>query len=162
MIDDLGRARVNAALIGRKEAALRGLKRFYTGIVCKDGHLAERLVSNGQCVVCNARAARRREADRSASDPAYRLYRNAQRRAGQLLRGRASPSASIACSPQRLAEHIERQFTLGMAWANYRQWEVDHIVPLSAARTEEDLVELCRYTNLQPLWRRQNRMKGGA
>ena len=49
-----------------------------------------------------------------------------------------------------------------MAWEKYGQWEVDHITPLSAGRTVEDLSRLCHYTNLQPLWKRDNRMKGGA
>jgi len=39
---------------------------------------------------------------------------------------------------------------------------VDHITPLSAGCTVEDLTRLCHYTNLQPLWKRDNRMKGGA
>ncbi|EAU45953.1 hypothetical protein R2601_26806 [Salipiger bermudensis HTCC2601] len=49
-----------------------------------------------------------------------------------------------------------------MAWPRYGQWEIDHVIPLSAASTVEDLAKLCHYTNLQPLWKRDNQMKGGA
>lgn len=41
-------------LIKRKEAFERGLKRFYTGKPCAKGHDAERFVTTGGCVKCNA------------------------------------------------------------------------------------------------------------
>lgn len=31
------------------------------------------------------------------------------------------------------------------------KWAVDHIKPLSSAKTKEELLRLCHYTNLQPL-----------
>lgn len=148
--------------ITRDEAAQRGLSRFWTGRPCKAGHMAERFVSNRQCVACNAEKARERERRRAASDPTFRLYRSVQRRAGQALRGRASPVDALGCGPVTLKRHIAAKFTEGMAWEKYGQWEVDHITPLSAGRTVEDLTRLCHYTNLQPLWKRDNRMKGGA
>lgn len=146
----------------RAEAATCGLSRFYTGKPCKAGHLAERYVSNRQCVSCNAKSARLREATRARSDPSYRMYRNAQRRAGQALKGAASPIRSLACTAPELRAFIERQFRPGMSWATYGQWELDHIRPLSAARTTDERFALCNHTNLQPLWKRENLMKGGA
>jgi hypothetical protein len=52
--------------------------------------------------------------------------------------------------------------TKGMDWQKYGQWELDHIVPLSAARSTEELVRLCHFTNVQPMWKRDNKRKGGA
>ena len=37
---------------------------------------------------------------------------------------------------------------------------IDHIIPLSSAKTEEEVYELCHYTNLQPLWAEDNLKKG--
>jgi len=34
------------------------------------------------------------------------------------------------------------------------------IIPLSSAKTEEELYKLCHYTNLQPLWAEENMKKG--
>ena len=68
----------------------------------------------------------------------------------------------MGCTNRKLKSHIEAQFTDGMSWEKYGQWEVDHVIPLSAARDDQELVPLCHYTNLQPLWKRYNRMKGGA
>jgi len=40
--------------ITRTEAAALGRKRFYTGKPCKYGHDAQRFVTTGACVACNA------------------------------------------------------------------------------------------------------------
>lgn len=39
-------------IITRKEALEKGLTRYYTGKPCKYGHDAERMRSNGRCVMC--------------------------------------------------------------------------------------------------------------
>lgn len=31
-------------------------------------------------------------------------------------------------------------------------YHIDHKIPISLAKTEEDVIRLCHYTNLQPLW----------
>ena len=56
--------------------------------------------------------------------------------------------------------HIERQFTKGMNWSNYGEWHIDHIIPLASANTEQEIINLCHYTNLQPLWAEENFSKG--
>ena len=44
-------------IISRKEAKEKGLKRYFTGKRCKNGHIAQRLVSSFGCVICeNERA----------------------------------------------------------------------------------------------------------
>lgn len=67
----------------------------------------------------------------------------------------------IGCSPKFLKSHLEKQFCLGMTWDNYGfyGWHIDHITPLSQASNKEDLYRLCHYTNLQPLWSKDNWIK---
>ena len=56
-------------------------------------------------------------------------------------------------------QHIENQFTDGMSWDNKRLWELDHKVPVSLGKTEDDIIRLNHYTNFQPLWRKDNSIK---
>ncbi len=67
----------------------------------------------------------------------------------------------VGCSPKFLKEHIEKQFTEGMSWELMGQHiHIDHIIPLSSAENEDDIYKLCHYTNLQPLWAKENLSKG--
>ena len=52
--------------------------------------------------------------------------------------------------------HIESQFKEGMSWDNRILWHIDHRIPLASAKSEEEIVKLCHYTNLQPLWADEN------
>lgn len=67
----------------------------------------------------------------------------------------------VGCNPKELKEHIEKQFKDGMCWENYGYygWHIDHIIPLSSAKTEKEVYELSHYTNLQPLWADENYKK---
>jgi hypothetical protein len=45
-----------------------------------------------------------------------------------------------------------------MCWENHGQfgWHIDHKIPLNSAKTEDEIYKLCHYTNLQPLWWKDN------
>lgn len=64
---------------------------------------------------------------------------------------------------EKLAQHLESQFTDGMSWDNYGQWHIDHIRPcVSFDLTDPEQQKECfNYTNLQPLWAKDNLSKGG-
>ncbi len=52
---------MNEQIISRAEAKARGLKHYFTGKQCPNGHIVERYVTNGCCLGCNfAQAANRR------------------------------------------------------------------------------------------------------
>lgn len=63
---------------------------------------------------------------------------------------------SIGLSIIDFKKYIERQFDNKMNWSNYREWHIDHIIPLASATTEEEVIKLNHYTNLQPLWAEDN------
>ena len=56
--------------------------------------------------------------------------------------------------------HIEKQFKDGMSWSNFGEWHIDHIVPLSSGKNQDEWVKLNHYKNLQPLWAKENLQKG--
>lgn len=64
--------------------------------------------------------------------------------------------AILGCSWEELIDHIERQFLKGMTWENRHLWHIDHIIPLSTATTEEDVISLNHVSNLRPMWGGEN------
>ena len=70
---------------------------------------------------------------------------------------RARTPEQLGCTYQELKEHLESLFQPGMTWDNhsYYGWHIDHIIPLSKGGTNH-------YTNLQPLWAKDNLNKGGS
>lgn len=59
----------------------------------------------------------------------------------------------------QLVSFLEKNFKDGMSWENYGNlWDIDHIVPLSLASTEEQLHQLCNYKNLVPMNKIENRV----
>lgn len=66
----------------------------------------------------------------------------------------------LGCSFDEARKHIENNFYKDMTWGNYGKWHLDHMIPLSSAKNEEEMIKLCHYTNLQPLWASDNISKG--
>jgi hypothetical protein len=62
----------------------------------------------------------------------------------------------LGCSYDDFKKHIEFQFKDGMSWGNHGKWHYDHIIPISSAKSEEDIIKLNHYTNFQPLWAAEN------
>lgn len=67
----------------------------------------------------------------------------------------------LGCSIEEFKSYIESQFVDGMSFDNYGEWHLDHIKPLATAKTIDDVIVLCHYTNFQPLWAEDNRRKSG-
>lgn len=72
----------------------------------------------------------------------------------------------LGCSLKEFQSHIEAQFEPWMNWNNKggrkttepnQHWDIDHIVPISSAKTEEEIIKLNHYTNLRPLCSYTNR-----
>jgi len=71
----------------------------------------------------------------------------------------------LGCSYEEFRLYLESKFEAWMSWDNYGLyngelnygWDIDHIIPMSSAKTEEDVIILNHYTNLQPLCSLTNR-----
>jgi len=96
---------------------------------------------------------------RFENDPKYKLsyairsmLYNAFRRGKNQFKKNARSEKILGCTVLQLMDHLESKFTEGMTFENHGEWHIDHIIPLSTAETEEDIIKLNHYTNLQPLW----------
>jgi hypothetical protein len=105
--------------------------------------------------------------NRLQSDPLFRLKYSISRcirRAVVNKRGAATIDI-LGCSISQFKAHLESLFEPWMSWDNYgiytgefnSGWDIDHIIPLSSAETEEGLIKLNHYMNLQPLCSKINR-----
>lgn len=65
----------------------------------------------------------------------------------------------LGCSICFFREYIQSKFTKGMTIENHGEWHLDHIIPLSTAKNEDDVIRLNHYTNFQPLWAKDNLIK---
>ena len=74
------------------------------------------------------------------------FYRTGQRK-------RKHTEEILGCSVLELKEHLKETFAknYGYEWDEKEKVHIDHIIPLSTARSEEDVNKLCHYTNLQLL-----------
>ena len=102
---------------------------------------------------------------RLKADPTYKLLTNVRKRVWRVLRGGLKPERSlelVGCDLQQLRAHLEEQFARGMSWDNYGQWHVDHKRPCASFDVSDtDQLRQCfHYSNLQPLWGHDNRVKG--
>jgi len=77
-----------------------------------------------------------------------------------------SSEAILGCSYEEFKNYIENLFEPWMTWENRNKyngtpksgWDIDHIIPVSQAKTEEDLLKLNYYMNLRPLCSYENRV----
>ena len=92
------------------------------------------------------------------------LIRSTFNRPNSDFRKRTKTEDILGCTVPEFIKHIQDLFSEGMTLENNGQcvecWHIDHKIPISSAKTEEDIIRLNHYTNLQPLWSRDNLSKG--
>ncbi len=73
---------------------------------------------------------------------------------------KSAPIASIlGCDWPTIKAHIESQFAPKMSWDNRHLWEIDHVIPLGSAASEEEIIKLSHFSNLAPMWELVNNAK---
>ena len=100
------------------------------------------------------------------NNPKYRIMENIRKRTKKVLKNNKIKNTSkyLGCSTEELKIHLEKQFQPGMTWENYGfyGWHIDHIIPLASfdLTNQKEIKKACHYTNLQPLWAKDNLSKG--
>ena len=108
---------------------------------------------------------RERKKARVHADPAFRLACNLRSRVANAIRRKqvrkprdGSITEGLGCTYRELRTYLETKFAPGMTWGNYGEWHVDHVIPLSRTTLQDtdQFAKAVHYTNLQPLWAKDN------
>lgn len=104
------------------------------------------------------------------NDPVYKLKHNLRININNSIKRQKYVKNNVTtnilgCNYEEFIRHIEKQFEPWMSWSNYGgktnekniRWDLDHIIPISSAKTEEEVMKLNHYTNLRPLCSYTNR-----
>ena len=107
---------------------------------------------------------------RKQSDPLFKLSTNLRTMIGGAIKKNGYKKLTkteliLGCTFEHFKLHIESLFEPWMSWDNYGLyngqsnygWDIDHIVPLSSALNENDILKLNHYSNLRPLCSYNNR-----
>lgn len=95
-------------------------------------------------------------------DNLFKLKKTIQRTIRRYIKNKKFTTTEIiGCDYDSFKIYFESLFTEGMCWDKLgSEIHIDHIIPLSSAKTEDELYKLNHYTNLQPLWAKDNLIKG--
>jgi len=107
------------------------------------------------------------EKNKTKNSLIHRLTKNLRTRLNTAIRRKYKSGSSVrdlGCSIQEFIVYMESLFQPGMTWDNWSRlgWHIDHIKPLSSfdLTNREELLTAVHYTNLQPLWAKDNISKG--
>jgi hypothetical protein len=101
------------------------------------------------------------------TDPVFKMTNMLRVRVSSMMRKlktnkQASTLDLLGISVEGFVKHLEKKFQKGMTLKNYGDWHIDHIIPCASFDlTKPSEQKKCfHYTNLQPLWARENLQKG--
>lgn len=103
--------------------------------------------------------------ERRSKDPLFKLSNNIRNLIKNSFNSKkpAKTESILGCSMEQFKSYIEKRFDENMTWDNYgTYWEYDHVIPVSKAYDEEELIYLNRYYNLRPLPKEKNRKKSDS
>lgn len=112
-----------------------------------------------------------RQRKRYHSDPEYKIRKIFRTRFKHFLDNNITGRMEyyVGCTLEELKLHIESLWVEGMSWENHSHtgWHIDHIVPVSSfdyseGKLEESLKKCWHYSNLQPLWAKDNLVKSDS
>jgi len=111
---------------------------------------------------------------RRKEDSLYKLKENIRSNIGRTFRDKNITKNSktfeiLGCDFETFKNHIESLWDNWMNWNNYgidnltklepnKTWDIDHHIPVSKGKNEEEIIKLNHYTNLKPLCSYYNRI----
>ena len=104
------------------------------------------------------------EQNRAKTHPEFKIKKSLGRRIHHAVKNGTKTDKTmslIGCSLEYFIAYLESKFQDGMTLDNYGQWHIDHIRPCSSfdLMDPEQQRQCFHYTNLQPLWAKDNLLK---
>jgi hypothetical protein len=140
-------------------------KYYIENVRDKEKHKGEvKAWRNANIDKCRAKA-RERQKYLFANDIDYRTRCYLRNRLYGALNGKQKADSIVTlvgCSIPELRAYLAKKFNNGMSWDNYGEWHIDHIRPCASfdLSDPEQQKQCFNYTNLQPLWAKDNLSKG--
>jgi hypothetical protein len=139
---------------------------------CNGGSICEHGLNRGNCAPCggaNICEHNKRRGRCSICDPVAALAKttaDSVRRKLHATNPKLDIIEHVGCDIGQLRVHLEALFVDDMTWENYGKWHIDHMIAIKAPNADgqpptlEDLIPRLHWTNLQPLWAKDNIAKG--
>ena len=130
-------------------------------------HICKPCISKKGCLYAKEHREKinQKNTQRLRTDFTFRFRSYASRDIGRALKAQGLKKSLktmdlIGCTIAELRVHLESKFLHGMSWDNYgiRGWSIDHIKPCASfdLSKHEEQRACFHYTNLQPLWTKDN------
>lgn len=107
--------------------------------------------------------------EKRRTDPNYRIGNRLRSRLWHAVEqcGGAKSAKTmelVGCTIPELRQHLESLFTDGMSWENIGKWHIDHKMPCAMfdLSKPEEQRKCFLWSNLQPLWEKDNLSKGDS
>ena len=149
----------------RKEQNAQSLKKYYE----KEENKIKKLIYQKEYEKRTSHSKIYRK-NKRLSDPLFKLSTNIRSNINKSIKKNNYSKENntieiLGCSYDFFKTYLENKFEPWMNWNNYGLyngelnygWDLDHIIPISSAKTEEDVIKLNHYTNFQPLCSHVNR-----
>jgi hypothetical protein len=105
---------------------------------------------------------------KNKNHPIFKIKRNLRRRIHHVIKDNYKSDHTLnllGCPVEEFKSYLESKFQPGMNWDNYglgyNKWHIDHVRPccdFDLSKPEEQ--RICfHYTNMQPLWEKENLKK---
>lgn len=118
--------------------------------------------TNGRDITLSRR--RKEKKERRLTDSVFALQERVRARISNAFVRIDSPKPKateqiLGCTFDEFKKYLESKFESWMSWDNAGKyngelnygWDLDHIIPMCSAKTEEDVLRLNHYSNFQPL-----------
>lgn len=111
--------------------------------------------------------AKREKHQKNKKNPFYLITNRLRNRIRKVVKNNSKSASALellGCSPEEFKNYLINKFTADMTWEDFMNGKIhiDHIIPCSSFNllNPEEQKKCFHYTNLQPLWEKDNLKKG--